>query len=64
MILNVTTKVRCPHCGKNLVVKLDLSGPEETWIEECQLCKQSIYFSSKMDDNRIAVKAEQPQASN
>ncbi len=62
MILNVTTKVRCPHCGKKLMVKLDLSAPEETWLEDCQLCKQSIFFSSTIKDDRIAVKAEQVPA--
>ena len=59
MIRKVTTKVRCPHCGKNLIIDLDLTTPEETWIEDCQICKQSIHFSSVMDDRRIAVTAEQ-----
>jgi transcription elongation factor Elf1 len=62
-MLSVTTKVRCPHCGKNLLVSLDLSGPEETWLEDCQLCKQAIHFSSTVKDDRIAVKAEQPAGS-
>lgn len=59
MILNVTTKVRCPHCGKNLTIKLDPAAPEEIWIEECQLCKQAITFSSVLQEGRLAVTAEQ-----
>jgi len=59
LILKVTTKVRCPHCGKNLTVHLDLTTSEETWIDECDICKQSIHFSSTMDNGRIAVTAEQ-----
>jgi hypothetical protein len=59
MILNVTTKVRCPHCGKNLTIKLDPAAPEETWIDECQLCKQAIHFSTALKDGGLAVTAEQ-----
>jgi hypothetical protein len=42
-----------------LLVHLDLAEPEETWIEECHLCKQSISFSSAINDGRISVTAEQ-----
>ena len=61
MMLKVTTKVRCPHCGKKLVVNLDLSSPEETWIDDCQLCKASIHFSSLLQDGSLKVTAESPR---
>jgi transcription elongation factor Elf1 len=60
MNLKVTTKVRCPHCGKKLTVNLDLTTPEETWLEDCQLCKQSIHFSSLLRDGSFKITAEQP----
>ena len=59
MILKVTKKVRCPHCGKNITINLDLSTPEETWLEDCQICKRSIHFSSVMNDGKLTVSAEQ-----
>lgn len=60
MNLNVTTKVRCPHCGKKLTVNLDLSTPEETWLDDCQICKQAIHFSSLLRDGSFKITAEQP----
>ncbi len=60
MILKVTTKVRCPHCGRNLTVRLDLSTPEETWLEDCQVCKQSITFSSLLRDGDLTITAKPP----
>ncbi|MEK7476534.1 MAG: CPXCG motif-containing cysteine-rich protein [Candidatus Coatesbacteria bacterium] len=59
MILKVTTKVRCPHCGKSLIVNLDLSQPEDTWIEDCPICKQSIHYSSAMANGKLEVTAQQ-----
>jgi len=59
--MKVTTKVRCPHCGRNLIVHLDLSTPEETWIEDCQYCKASIAYSSLRKDGRVEVTAQQPK---
>jgi len=59
LILKVTTKVKCPHCGRNLTVNLDLSTPEETWIDDCQLCSRPILFSSKRIEEKVAVTAEQ-----
>jgi transcription elongation factor Elf1 len=60
MNFTVTTKVRCPHCGKKLTVNLDLTTPEETWLEDCQLCKQSIHFSSLLQDGSFKITAEPP----
>jgi transcription elongation factor Elf1 len=61
MNLDVTTKVRCPHCGKKLTVHLDLSSPEESWLEDCQICKQSIAFSSLMREGTIKITATPPE---
>lgn len=60
MILDATTKVRCPHCGKMLTVHLDLSTPEESWLDDCQLCKQSIAFSSLLRDGSFRITATTP----
>lgn len=59
MILKVTTKVRCPHCGRNLVINLDLAEPDGSWLEDCQVCKKSISFSSLRQNGTVEVTAEQ-----
>jgi endogenous inhibitor of DNA gyrase (YacG/DUF329 family) len=57
VILTVTAKVRCPHCGKNVTVNLDLAQPEDTWIDDCPLCKEAVQFSSQMEEGRLEVTA-------
>jgi hypothetical protein len=60
MILDATAKVRCPHCGKKLTVHLDLSTPEESWLDDCGECKQSIAFSSLLRDGAFQITAQTP----
>ncbi len=58
MILTATTKVRCPSCGKNLQVSVDISTPQEYFIEECKFCRESLQIASKTQDGRLVVTAE------
>jgi len=58
VILQATTKVRCPNCGKNLMINVDITSREESWIEECKFCSQSLHVASKQDNGRIAVTAD------
>lgn len=58
MILTATAKVRCPNCGKNLQVSVDISAPKEYFIEECKFCQQSLQVASSTSDGRVEVKVE------
>jgi len=56
--LTITTKVRCPYCGRNIKVNLDSLAPNETWIEDCKLCRKSMKFSSFHDEGKLRISAE------
>jgi len=38
-------QVTCPFCWETLNVLLDLSIPEQEYIEDCQVCCQPILLS-------------------
>ena len=35
-------QITCPFCWENLVILLDLSVPEQDYIEDCQVCCRPI----------------------
>jgi len=39
-----TEKVRCPYCGETIEVLIDCSVPQQTYIEDCQVCCRPIGF--------------------
>jgi hypothetical protein len=39
------TQITCPFCWEQLTVLLDLSIPEQEYIEDCQVCCQAITLS-------------------
>jgi transcription elongation factor Elf1 len=32
----------CPHCGQSISVLLDLSVPDQAYIEDCEVCCRPI----------------------
>jgi hypothetical protein len=42
--------ITCPFCWESLTVLLDLSIPEQEYIEDCQVCCEPILISYKSDD--------------
>ena len=45
-----TTRYECPYCGEEVETTLDLSGGDQTYIEDCQVCCQpwrvSVHYRS------------------
>ena len=35
----------CPYCGETVETTVDLSGGDQTYIEDCQVCCRPISFS-------------------
>ena len=33
-----TAQYECPYCGEEVETTLDLSGGDQTYIEDCQVC--------------------------
>ncbi|CRM54340.1 CPXCG motif-containing cysteine-rich protein [Pseudomonas fluorescens] len=35
----------CPYCGETVETTVDLSGGDQTYIEDCQVCCRPIIFN-------------------
>lgn len=42
MNLEESAEITCPHCWERQTIVLDLSVPEQDYIEDCQVCCQPI----------------------
>jgi len=53
-------QITCPFCWETLTILLDLSLPEQDYIEDCQVCCQPIRISYTSDGGVISsLNAEQ-----
>ncbi len=43
----------CPHCWEKITLVLDLSVPEQTYIEDCFVCCRPIRVSYTADDGTL-----------
>ncbi|MDP6437335.1 MAG: CPXCG motif-containing cysteine-rich protein [Gammaproteobacteria bacterium] len=43
-------RITCPFCWESLDVLLDLSVPEQDYIEDCQVCCRPIRFRYTSED--------------
>lgn len=41
----------CPYCGETVDTAVDLSGGDQTYIEDCQVCCRPIVFTLHVQDN-------------
>ena len=50
--------IQCPFCGETFVAFVDPSVPEQTYIEDCQVCCRPIEFSCRVDseDGSVSVR--------
>ncbi|PAU54044.1 CPXCG motif-containing cysteine-rich protein [Pseudomonas indica] len=44
-----TQQYQCPYCGELAEVVLDLSGGDQTYIEDCPVCCRPILFDLRSD---------------
>ena len=45
--------ISCPYCGEPLEILLDLSVPEQDYIEDCQVCCQPIRIIYTSHDGQL-----------
>ena len=38
-------EVSCPYCGETITLLIDGSAPEQTYIEDCEVCCRPIVVS-------------------
>ena len=49
-------QVSCPYCGESIMVLIDCSLAEQSYIEDCQVCCQPIMLDVTInDENDINV---------
>lgn len=44
-----TERYECPYCGEIGVAELDLSGGDQTYVEDCAVCCRPITFVLQTD---------------
>jgi hypothetical protein len=46
--------VACPHCWETVNLTLDLSVPEQSYIEDCPVCCRPMMVSYSSADGELA----------
>ena len=49
----VERKVSCPFCGEPISVLLDLSGGNQSYVEDCQVCCRPMLLSFEVSDDEF-----------
>ena len=59
-VLECFVDVSCPYCAEVITVRVDLSGGDQTYIEDCQVCCQAMSLSMRLTEegNLEALSAE------
>ena len=47
-------QITCPYCWESLDILLDLSIPEQDYIEDCQVCCQPIRVLYASDNGQVS----------
>jgi uncharacterized protein (UPF0212 family) len=45
----------CPHCGEPIDLTLDLSVPEQSYIEDCPVCCKPMQVSYSAADGEVVA---------
>jgi hypothetical protein len=43
----------CPHCWETISLTLDLSEPEQSYVEDCPVCCRSMLVSYSSEDGEL-----------
>lgn len=46
--------VDCPHCGESIVLALDLSVEEQSYVEDCSVCCAPMVVSYRVEEGYLA----------
>jgi hypothetical protein len=53
------THISCPYCGETISVLVDDSLPEQTYVEDCQVCCRPIVLHVTVDlDGTISISGQ------
>lgn len=51
----IEVEIQCQYCGEFISILIDLSEPEQRYIEDCQVCCRPIVISYHIDENENLV---------
>jgi hypothetical protein len=49
------THISCPYCGESISILVDDSIPEQSYVEDCQVCCRPIVLDVSVDSDVGAV---------
>ena len=47
----VEQSVECPYCGESIGLLIDLSVPQQNYVEDCQVCCRPIVVNVGVDSS-------------
>lgn len=47
-------RIDCPYCGETIEILIDPSLPEQSYIEDCQVCCRPISLRVRVDEDGVA----------
>ena len=54
--MNPEKRIGCPYCGETITIIVDDSVPEQTYIEDCEVCCRPIVMHATVDiDGDVTV---------
>lgn len=53
--------VQCPYCWEILEILVDPSVPEQSYVEDCQVCCQPILMDVAFDPQGLPLVTAQPE---
>jgi transcription elongation factor Elf1 len=57
-MLTDTAQIQCPYCGEAVVIVIDCSLEQQSYIEDCQVCCKPIELSVTVTGDEVAVYAK------
>jgi len=57
----IPKNIQCPYCWQSIEIIIDASVPQQSYIEDCQVCCRPIVFDIDIDANEqltMTVKSE------
>ena len=49
----------CPYCGEAISLELDLSEPEQDYVEDCFVCCRPIVVRTRLEGDVLVVEVHQ-----
>lgn len=53
MELMVQTEIACPHCGESFPLQIDTSLPEQSIVEDCNVCCHPVALTIRCRPGEI-----------